>query len=74
MRERNDETIGCVSALWSCGLVLHIAARAPGRASLPESLDLQGVCDAHGRNRTCDLRFRRPTLYPLSYVRGMEGA
>ena len=22
---------------------------------------------ALGRNRTCDLRFRKPTLYPLSY-------
>jgi hypothetical protein len=32
------------------------------------------VRGAHGRNRTCDLRFRRPTLYPLSYVRGTEPA
>ena len=23
---------------------------------------------AHGRIRTCDARFRKPTLYPLSYV------
>ena len=23
---------------------------------------------AHGRIRTCDARFRKPTLYPLSYA------
>ena len=28
---------------------------------------------AHGKIRTCDARFRKPTLYPLSYVGG-EGA
>jgi hypothetical protein len=31
---------------------------------------LQVVVGAPGRNRTCDLRFRKPLLYPLSY----EGA
>ena len=41
-------------------------AESPARAGLS--------ADAHGRNRTCDLRFRRPTLYPLSYVRGTDGA
>ena len=28
---------------------------------------------ALGRNRTCDLRFRKPLLYPLSYEGG-DGA
>ena len=28
---------------------------------------------APGRHRTCDFRFRRPTLYPLSYW-GVYGA
>ena len=28
---------------------------------------------APGRNRTCDARFRKPTLYPLSYGGG-DGA
>jgi hypothetical protein len=29
-------------------------------------------CGAHGRNRTYDLRFRKPLLYPLSYVGGVS--
>ena len=29
---------------------------------------------AHGRIRTCDARFRKPTLYPLSYAGGEEQA
>ena len=31
------------------------------------------VVGALGRNRTCDLRFRKPLLYPLSYEGG-DGA
>src|ERR1700722_20104013 len=27
----------------------------------------RGFRSAPGRNRTCDARFRKPTLYPLSY-------
>jgi len=27
-------------------------------------------CSAPGRIRTCDARFRKPTLYPLSYGGG----
>ena len=30
---------------------------------------LDGINGAPGRIRTCDLRLRRPTLYPLSYGR-----
>jgi hypothetical protein len=29
-----------------------------------------GSAGALGRNRTCDLRFRKPSLYPLSYEGG----
>ncbi len=29
---------------------------------------------APGRTRTCDARFRKPTLYPLSYGGGRERA
>lgn len=28
---------------------------------------------ALGRNRTCDTRFRKPVLYPLSYEGGVVG-
>ena len=28
------------------------------------------LCGAPGRIRTCDARFRKPTLYPLSYEGG----
>ena len=35
-----------------------------------ENMHLPG---ALGRNRTCDLRFRKPLLYPLSYEGG-DGA
>ena len=35
-----------------------------------ESRDRDRQADAPGRNRTCDTRFRKPVLYPLSY----EGA
>jgi len=31
-----------------------------------------GVSCAPGRTRTCDARFRKPTLYPLSYGGGAE--
>ena len=30
-------------------------------------LAYQGFRSAPGRTRTCDARFRKPTLYPLSY-------
>ena len=46
----------------------HNTGRASGDPSGPQtvtSLQFQG---AHGRIRTCDARFRKPTLYPLSYV------
>ena len=36
----------------------------------PISHPLQDKNSAHGRIRTCDARFRKPTLYPLSYVGG----
>ena len=42
--------------------------RIPSRqAACPIYLDLSG---APGRGRTCDLRFRKPLLYPLSYGSG----
>ena len=37
----------------------------------PEKVIDQARCDgALGRIRTCDARFRKPTLYPLSYEGG----
>ena len=34
----------------------------------PHTCDTRGPdCDAPGRIRTCDTRFRKPVLYPLSY-------
>ena len=36
---------------------------------------MQDSDGALGRNRTCDTRFRKPVLYPLSYEgRGHEGS
>ena len=34
---------------------------------------MDGEIGAPGRDRTCDLRFRKPLLYPLSYGGG-DGA
>ena len=37
------------------------------------NLDITEESGALGRDRTCDLRFRKPVLYPLSYEGG-DGA
>ena len=37
---------------------------------IPATSTTSGHCSAHGRIRTCDARFRKPTLYPLSYAGG----
>ena len=34
---------------------------------LPVRANVAGLAGAPGRIRTCDARFRKPTLYPLSY-------
>jgi hypothetical protein len=39
---------------------------------VPPTRTLQRNC-APGRNRTCDTRFRKPLLYPLSYEGGSSG-
>ncbi len=36
----------------------------------PAAIACSHLCDAPGRNRTCDLALRRRALYPLSYGRG----
>ena len=43
--------------------------RVPFRHSLAEVDEIQNpyFIGAPGMNRTCDLRFRKPSLYPLSY-------
>lgn len=41
------------------------ASRSPQLVS--EDLTPKKVVRALGRNRTCDLWFRKPSLYPLSY-------
>ena len=52
------------------GVRLTQAAHAHGLAlALPE----KGRNGAPDRIRTCDLRLRRPTLYPLSYRRARPG-
>ena len=49
--------------------------RVPFRHSLAEVDEIQNPYSigAPGMNRTCDLRFRKPLLYPLSYEGG-DGA
>ena len=49
--------------------------RVPFRHSLAEVDEIQNpyFIGAPGMNRTCDLRFRKPLLYPLSYEGG-DGA
>ena len=37
----------------------------------PKSSELRFLLGAPGRIRTCDARFRKPTLYPLSYEGGV---
>jgi hypothetical protein len=46
--------------------------RVPFRHSLAEVDEIQNpyFIGAPGMNRTCDLRFRKPLLYPLSYEGG----
>ena len=52
------------------GVRLTQAACAHGLApALPEKVEI----GAPDRIRTCDLRLRRPTLYPLSYRRARPG-
>lgn len=41
----------------------HMEKTDPGRLNLGSVF----CCGALGGNRTCDARFRKPTLYPLSY-------
>jgi hypothetical protein len=48
------------------GIRWHLAAHRPMRVSAGQ----KPFSGAPGRNRTCDTRFRKPLLYPLSY----EGA
>jgi hypothetical protein len=45
-------------------------ARDPGWTDIRVSSADPVVLGAPGRIRTCDARFRKPTLYPLSYEGG----
>ena len=45
---------------------LALASQSAGRKTASDLL----FCSAPGRIRTCDARFRKPTLYPLSYEGG----
>src|SRR5258707_991902 len=51
------------------GLILLVCGgRAPPARSPPaDSRIAARSCDAPGMTRTCDTRFRKPLLYPLSY-------
>ncbi len=43
------------------------AASSKGNSRIVRECELYGCSDTPGRDRTCDLRFRKPSLYPLSY-------
>ena len=45
---------------------LAIASEANDKA-VQNTLGHASACSALGRIRTCDTRFRKPMLYPLSY-------
>ncbi len=67
--------LACCGRRWGLttngGSGRHTTAHGIGRLGLPSSEgELPDRGGAPGRNRTCDLRFRKPLLYPLSY----EGA
>ena len=54
---------------WACSAQLG-GESSRWRATLHDKaleLDQQGVSNTPGRTRTCNPRFRRPMLYPLSY-------
>ena len=47
------------------------AGQSTHRLQVAETPTYKVFCSAPGRNRTCDTRFRKPMLYPLSYRGGM---
>src|SRR4051812_6229235 len=54
------------------GNSLETPARRGGERPLQGHLTLV-TTGAPGKNRTCDLRFRKPLLYPLSYGGELSG-
>ena len=46
------------------------AARRKRNSRIARKCERYGCSDTPGRDRTCDLRFRKPSLYPLSYGGG----
>ena len=51
-----------------------VAAVTDSSRILPAGATALRAVSAPGRIRTCDARFRKPTLYPLSYGGGGQSA